>query len=40
LNDDEFIRELFKDFTIEEVETVYTLSGTPKKAKEVLIRNY
>jgi DNA adenine methylase len=40
LNDDEFIRELFRDFTIEEVETLYTLSGSPKKAKEILIKNY
>lgn len=40
LNNDEFIRELFKDFTIEEVETMYTLSGSPQKAGELLIRNY
>jgi len=40
LNDDGFIRELFKDFKIEEVETLYTLSGSPKKVKEILIKNY
>lgn len=40
LNDDEFIRETFKDFKIEEVETLYSLSGRLQKAKEVLIKNY
>ena len=40
LNDDEFIRETFKDFKIEEVETLYSLSGKPTKAKEVIIKNF
>lgn len=40
LNDDEFIRELFKDFDIKEVDTLYSLSGSPKKVKELIIKNY
>lgn len=40
INDDEFIRETFQDFKIEEVETLYSLSGSPKKAKELIIKNY
>ncbi len=40
LNDDEFIRGLFKDFMIEEVDTMYSLSGKMQKAKELIIKNY
>ncbi|UCH93617.1 MAG: DNA adenine methylase [Candidatus Aminicenantes bacterium] len=41
LNDDDFIRETFKDFNIEEVETLYSMStGSPKKAKELIFKNF
>ncbi|MCP5051510.1 MAG: DNA adenine methylase [bacterium] len=41
LNDDEFIRELFKDFTIDEIGTNYSMnSKTVKPVTELIIRNY
>lgn len=43
-NDDEFIRELYKDFVIEEVVRSHNLKmamgGTGSKYKELIIRNY
>jgi DNA adenine methylase len=38
INDSPFIRELFKDFTIEEVETRYCLKQ--RRVVELLIKNY
>lgn len=41
LNKDEFICELFKDFSIEELETRYSMNANLNKAvSELLIRNY
>ena len=41
INDKPAIRELFKGFNINEVDTVYsTGSSAPKKVTELLIRNY
>jgi DNA adenine methylase len=40
INDVEDIRELFRDFHIEEVTTTYTCAGKKKKAKELLIMNH
>jgi len=40
INDVPEIRELFKDFNIEEVSTNYTLSGKWKAARELLVTNY
>jgi len=39
-NDDPYIRDLYKDFTIEEVEAQYTVSGSFQTEIELLIRNY
>jgi DNA adenine methylase len=41
INDDPFIRELFKDFLIEEIGTTYNIISTgTKQVQELLIRNY
>jgi DNA adenine methylase len=39
-NDCPFIRELYKDFIIEEVTTTYSIAGKPTRGNELLIRNY
>ena len=39
-NDHPFIRELYKEFEITEVETMYSLSGETKPKTEILIKNY
>jgi len=38
-NDDSFIRSLYKDFIIEEIEAPYSFNGRRRKT-ELLIRNY
>lgn len=41
INDTPEIRELYNDFTIEEVDTIYSLQKSKsKRVKELLIRNY
>jgi DNA adenine methylase len=41
INDDGFIRELFKDFRIDEIETSYSVEkGKSKKVSELVIMNY
>jgi len=39
-NDHPFIHKLYKDFKIEKVETLYSLSGSSKPKTEIIIRNY
>jgi DNA adenine methylase len=39
-NDHPYIRKLYKDFLIENVETLYSLSGASKPKTEIIIRNY
>ncbi|PKN78583.1 MAG: N-6 DNA methylase, partial [Candidatus Cloacimonetes bacterium HGW-Cloacimonetes-1] len=38
-NDDPYIRQLYKGFTIDEVEAQYTVSGSFQTQTELLIRN-
>jgi len=41
INDSEFMRKLFSEFVIEEVNTTYTvMKSNPQPTKELLIRNY
>ncbi len=39
-NDHPFIHNLYKDYRIEKVETLYSLSGNTKPKTEIIIRNY
>ena len=39
-NNHPYIRKLYKDFRIDEVQTLYSVSGTTKPKTEILIRNY